>query len=121
MFRGMGYCGGLSGCCRGSPPFHACLGPTWPLPASCCSLEHCPGVSDEGLRHLAAGLPLLRELRLHGSGVSPGAAAQVVGGARAQRGRLPKLGMKKPCWWVQGAAGRTAADQPPAPLAAAAH
>ncbi len=86
---------------------------------SLCSLEHCPDVSDEGLRHLAAGLPLLRELRLYGSGVSPGAAALVMG--RALRGRLPKLGTIKPCWWVQGAAGRTTTAPARAPLTAPVH
>lgn len=81
------------------------------------SLEHCPGVSDEGLRHLAAGLPLLQELRLYGSGVSPGAAALVMG--RALHGRQLKLGVKKPCWWVQGAVGRAAAPAPVSLAAAA--
>ncbi|KAI3430362.1 hypothetical protein D9Q98_004957 [Chlorella vulgaris] len=61
------------------------------------SLEHCPRVSRQGLLCLAAGLPLLRELHLAGSGVPPEAAAQLRASQRS--GRL-RIATAKHCWWV---------------------
>ena len=66
-------------------------------PTAPCSLEHCPRVSGEGLRRLAAGLPLLSELRLFGSGVKPEEAGQL---QRTPRGRRLRIGLHKTCWWM---------------------
>lgn len=66
------------------------------------SLEHCCDVSSHGLLHLSAGLPLLRELFLCGSGVSEGAVAQL---RRTPRGKRVQIELFKACWWLpEGAA-----------------
>ena len=62
-----------------------------------CSLEHCADVSNRGLLHLSAGLPLLGELRLCGSGVSEAAVAQL---RRTPRGRRVHIELYKACWWL---------------------
>ena len=76
--------------CSFLPPPH----PTAPRP---CSLEHCPRVSSQGLRRLAASLPLLSELRLFGSGVKPEEAGQL---QRTPCGRRLRIGLHKTCWWM---------------------
>lgn len=59
-------------------------------------------MSSHGLLHLSAGLPLLRELFLCGSGVSEGAVAQL---RRTPRGKRVQIELFKACWWLpEGAA-----------------
>jgi hypothetical protein len=55
-------------------------------------------VSSQGLRRLAAGLPLLSELRLFGSGVKPEEAGQLQRTPRG--GRRLRIGLHKTCWWM---------------------
>lgn len=84
---------------------HACPALTSPdaLPflVSPRSLEHCHKVSNQGLLHLAGGLPHLTELLLCGSGVSEAAVAQL---RRTPRGRCLKMGLNKQCFWLPTAA-----------------
>jgi hypothetical protein len=54
-------------------------------------------VSARGLQHLAAGLPLLEELHLAGSGVPPEAVAAL---RASPRGRRLKVATRKHCWWL---------------------
>ncbi len=73
-----------------------------PAPSHLPSLEHCCDVSSRGLLHLSAGLPLLRQLHLCGSGVSEGAVAQL---RRTPRGKRVQIELYKACWWLpEGAA-----------------
>lgn len=72
-----------------------------PLPSP-PSLEHCCDVSNRGLLHLSAGLPLLSQLHLCGSGVSESAVAQL---RRTPRGKRVQIELYKACWWLpEGAA-----------------
>ena len=60
-------------------------------------LEHCPRVTDTGLRSLAGALPLLCTLRLCGSGVTAAAAARL---QQRPRGRRLRISLRKGCWWM---------------------
>jgi len=80
------------------PPYRRSSYSSLPSP----SLEHCCDVSSRGLLHLSAGLPLLRQLHLCGSGVSEGAVAQL---RRTPRGKRVQIELYKACWWLpEGAA-----------------
>ena len=61
------------------------------------SLEHCPGVGEEGVARLAARLPALREVRVFGTGVDAAAAVRIAAGLPP--GRRLRVVTQKRCWW----------------------